>query len=296
MMKNDYRRSLILLRSNASGYSGHVRLERRTMMGTMYFLVQSGADCPALRAALVGRDRSGNYYACAVGEMKRDDRGQAVMGYSFDPRNICGRELEQYQLIAITCAGDESCQVVLFGNVCGHAEFNWDSVGAALRAAYGGSAGSNAQPAPVTELPEPTKVSIGGDATSVGSAENAADVGAMGSGEGSAATAGELLEAQGVELSVPWPEAAEPLRTLFQNSAPMKDAPDGECVYVEAPMPEGSGFPFVAAGLLALGGALAAVRYALPAAWSDEPPEGLEECAWVGDQNRGWWVSEVPLD
>ena len=33
MMRNDYRRALILLRGNAPGYSGHVRLERRTLMG-----------------------------------------------------------------------------------------------------------------------------------------------------------------------------------------------------------------------------------------------------------------------
>ena len=35
MMRNDYRRALILLRSNAASYSGHVRLERRTLMGSM---------------------------------------------------------------------------------------------------------------------------------------------------------------------------------------------------------------------------------------------------------------------
>ena len=59
MMRNDYRRTLILLRSNAPGYSGHVRLERRTLMGTMYFLVQSPSDCATLRAARVGRGRDG---------------------------------------------------------------------------------------------------------------------------------------------------------------------------------------------------------------------------------------------
>ena len=271
MMRNDYRRSLILLRSDAPGYSGHVRLERRTLMGTMYFLVQSPPDCGVLRAALVGRGRGGAYYACAIGELRRDSRGQAVLGYSFDPRNVCGRELERYQLIAITCAGDAQCQIALFGNVCGHAEMNWDSVRAALCALYGG----NPEPEPAASLPaEQEPASAPADAS-----------------DGS--TAGERLD---VDLSLPWPDAAEPLRKLFQTEAALDDAPDDQCVYVAAPMPEESGFPFVAAGLLVADGALAAIRYALPAQWSEEAPAGLEESAWVGDQNRGWWVTEVPIE
>ena len=274
MMRNDYRRTLILLRSNASGYSGHVRLERRTLMGTMYFLVQSPSSCETLRAALVGRGRDGSYYACAIGELRRDSRGQSVMGYSFDPRDVCGKELEQYQLIAITCAGDEQCQIALFGNVCGHAEMNWESVRATLCGLYGGNAGreSGERREPEARPQRDESVKAGGTGNAI---------------------AGELL---GIDLNLPWPDAAEPLRKLFQTEAALADAPDDRCVYVAAPMPEESGFPFVAAGLLVAGGALAAIRYALPAQWSEEPPAGLEEYAWVGDQNRGWWVTEVPIE
>ena len=276
MMRNDYRRSLILLRSNASGYSGHVRLERRTLMGTMYFLVQSPDSCETLRAALVGRGRDGTYYACGMGELRRDSRGQAVLGYTFDPRDVCGRELEQYQLIAITCAGDSQCRIALFGNVCGHEEMNWESVRAALCALYGG----NPEAAPVADLsseaPAPRHTSVKPERAEAGGA-----------------SAGERL---GVDLSLPWPDAAEPLRKLFQTQAALADVPDDQCVYVQAPMPEESGFPFVAAGLLAADGALAAIRYALPAQWSEEAPAGLEDYAWVGDQNKGWWVTEVPIE
>ena len=270
MMRNDYRRTLILLRSNASGYSGHVRLERRTLMGTMYFLVQSPSSCETLRAALVGRGKDGSYYACAIGELRRDSRGQSVMGYSFDPRDVCGKELEQYQLIAITCAGDEQCRIALFGNVCGHAEMNWESVRAALCGLYGGNAGQESEP----------------EARSLRSESAAAR-----KTEGT--TAGELL---GIDLNLPWPDAAESLRKLFQTETALADAPDDQCVYVAAPMPEESGFPFVAAGLLVVGGALAAIRYALPASWTEEAPAGLEDYAWVGDQNKGWWVTEVPIE
>ena len=277
-MRNDYRRSLILLRSNASGYSGHVRLERRTLMGTMYFLVQSPDSCETLRAALVGRGRDGAYYACAMGELRRDSRGQSVLGYSFDPRDICGRELEQYQLIAITCAGDSQCQIALFGNVCGHAEMNWESVRTALCALYGG----NAQAEPAARLPDaeeatPEQTEVASDATNTAGTTKA----------------GELL---GVDMSLPWPDVVEPLRNIFQTGDVLTEAPDDQCVYVTAPMPEGSGFPFVAAGLLVADGALATVRYALPAAWSEESPAGLEDYAWVGDQNKGWWVTEVPIE
>ena len=41
MTKNEYRRSLILLRSNESGYSGHVRMERRVTTGSMTFMLQT---------------------------------------------------------------------------------------------------------------------------------------------------------------------------------------------------------------------------------------------------------------
>ena len=279
MMRNDYRRTLILLRSSASGYSGHVRLERRTLMGTMYFLVQSPDSCETLRAALVGRGRDGGYYACAIGELRRDSRGQAVLGYTFDPRDICGRELEQYQLVAVTCAGDSECRIALHGNVCGHAKMNWESVRAALCALYGESVADRGTQTSRHSNSEPSASEAEQQPSNDHPSTNA--------------TAGELL---GVDLSMPWPDAAEPLRALFQTSAALTDAPDDQCVYVSAPMPEESGFPYVAAGLLAVGGTLAAVRYALPAPWTEEAPAGLEDYAWVGDQNKGWWVTEVPIE
>ena len=35
MLRNDYRRALIMFRPLEQGYSGHARLERRTLMGTL---------------------------------------------------------------------------------------------------------------------------------------------------------------------------------------------------------------------------------------------------------------------
>ena len=37
MLRNDYRRALIMLRAVEKGYAGHARLERRTLTGSMCF-------------------------------------------------------------------------------------------------------------------------------------------------------------------------------------------------------------------------------------------------------------------
>ncbi len=288
MMRNDYRRALILLRSNAAGYSGHVRLERRTLMGSMYFVVQAPEAADDLRAALVGRDRSG-YFACALGQFKRDSRGQAVLSHSFDPRKLCGRELEQYQLVAVV-RGD--CEIVLSGNVSGSAELNWAQVRAAVCALYGApeEAGETAaeeeaeepcaeEPLPETEAEEP-------EAEEGEAAED---------GEAVEPAAQTALAVLGADLSLPWPEEISALRTLFEAQHALMDAPDDGFTYVTAPMPEGCGYAACLAGVRCEAGAPVAVRYALPSAWETEPPAGLEDAGWVGDNNSGWWVTHIDL-
>ena len=290
MMRNDYRRALILLRSNASSYSGHVRLERRTLMGSMYFVVQAPEAAENLRAALVGRDRSG-YFACTLGQFKRDSRGQAVLSYSFDPRNLCGRELEQYQLVAVV-RGD--CEIVLSGNLSGSAELNWAQVRAAVGALCGAEedapqdmeeaaeAAEDACDAPEERLPEIEDEEAEGAEAEEGEAE----------AEEAAETA---IAALGVDLNLPWPEEIGALRTLFERQRPMKDAPDYGFTYVSAPMPEGCGYAACLAGVRCETGLPVAVRYALPSVWTAEPPAGLEDAAWIGDNNSGWWVTHIDL-
>ncbi len=299
-MRNDYRRALILLRSSAPGYSGHVRLERRTLMGSMYFLLQLPSECSSAQAALVGGDRNG-YYACALGQLQRDSRGQAVLGYSFDPRDICGRELEKYQLIAVTC-GDGG-QVVLYGNVNGHAQLDWDQVRTALQKLNGAGGETQGEAPPVgglSEAPAPSQTegvileqNRAADANEAKAIPQQMQAGEA-EGKGIAASSGaeSLL---GIDISQPWPQSIEPLRALFQNSVPMDNPPDEEYVYIKAPMPEQSGFEYCAVGLRVENGVPVSVRYALPAVWTDEPPVGLEDYSWVGDQNRGWWITEVPV-
>lgn len=288
MMRNDYRRTLILLRSHAEGYSGHVRLERRTLMGSMYFMIQAPQDGSALQAALVGRGRTG-YYACPLGELKRDGRGQASLSSSFDPRDLCGRELEQYQLVAVTRVAGETCEIVLSGNVSGHAELDWERArqalclslmndGVARRAQEEAEQAERDGEEVTEEIVQEENEEIPEE-----SAEEIVEESA----------AGERL---GVDMDVPWPEAVEPLRADFAVQPPLADAPENGYVYIALPLPEGSPYPELAAGIRAEGGAPVAVCYAIAAPWSAEPPAGLEEYVWIGDNNRGWWAAEIDLE
>ena len=143
MIKNDYRRALIMLRPNVQGYSGHVRLERRTLMGSMYFIVNTPDSLGQLQAALVGRN-NGEYFAITLGTLRRDGRGQANLAYSFDPRDIAGRPLEDYQLVAIVRIDGDQCELVLTGNVNGSCEVTYSAVRDVVCALY----------APASALPE----------------------------------------------------------------------------------------------------------------------------------------------
>lgn len=279
MMRNDYRRALILLRGNAPGFSGHVRLERRTLAGSMYFLLQAPAGCETLRIALAGHDRE-NYFACALGETRRDARGQAVLSYSFDPRNICGHALEEYQLIVVNCANAQDCEIVLHGNVNGHAAISWEKIREAMCVLYA--------PAKTTEHQSPSipEESIAENAEPAQPAEEAPQ------DAEAAPTAGELLQ---IDMEKPWHESVEAMRPLFRLSIPMENPPDREYVYIAATMPSESGYSYCAVGVRTENGAPISLRYALPALWSPEPPAGMEEYTWVGDLNHGWWMTQVDL-
>lgn len=125
MMKNDYRRSLIMLRALERGYSGHVRLEHRTLTGSMVFVVTAPSG-GTLCAALVRWNARGEYAAARLGELRRDSRGQATLAYSFDPRSIDGHPLSDYSLIVVTDRVGRRCDMVLAGNLNGSRETDWN--------------------------------------------------------------------------------------------------------------------------------------------------------------------------
>ena len=392
MIKNDYRRALIMLRPNVQGYSGHVRLERRTLMGSMYFIVNTPDSLGQLQAALVGKN-NGEYFAITLGTLRRDGRGQANLAYSFDPRDIAGRPLEDYQLVAIVRIDGDQCELVLTGNVNGSCEVTYSAVRDVVCALYGPASAlperpntpvqpsrpvpsqpstpvqpnvparpispvdqpmtleeppinqpmtleeppiapttRGAEEVPADDLPAPEAVE-----TPVAETAEESNATIDGASEGqpeqeqsmtstvetsqmdpevisgpktrifttmSMPTASEIsasvaqpetdqksaADQLGIDASLPWTPVLEPLRDLFQTQGAEQMPFDDPYVYVQAPMPEGSGFTHCMIGLQAGENGINSVRYALPARFTAEQPAGLEDYVWVGGPTEGWWV------
>ena len=291
MVKNDYRRSLIMLRPHAQGYSGHVRLERRTLMGSMYFVIGVPSAEGTLCAALVRRDAQGTYFAAKLGELRRDSRGQATLAHAFDPRNIDGRALEDYLLITVVHSGPEGCDVVLSGNVNGSQEVNWNSVRAAsceVCAPPRQPACDLCPPPPEPrqeeeeEAEEEEKVPEVCEESKEEEKEESEP-----SAECTAETAGERLN---IDLSIPWTGVSEQIRALFARQPAQELMLGDGCTYVSAPMPEHSGYDHVEIGVRVRDGVPECVAYALPSRYSPEPPPGLEDYRWQGGASEGWWT------
>ena len=102
----------------------------------------------------------------------------------------------------------------------------------------------------------------------------------------SAATAAGQL---GLDATLPWSESLEPLRALFATRPAVATLED-DYVYVSAPLDgEEDG---LRVGLRVENGVVTGLRYAVPALFTEAPPEGLEDWTWVGDDTHGWWVRE----
>lgn len=371
MMKNDYRRSLIMLRALERGYSGHVRLEHRTLTGSMVFVVTAPSG-GTLCAALVRWNSRGEYAAARLGELRRDSRGQATLAYSFDPRCIDGHPLSDYSLIAVTDRVGRRCDMVLAGNLNGSRETDWNQARIAAcsacamadEPAFDLPVRPGVRPArpnyddqattlpddvlvePVdtpTTLPDdvlvdpddtpttlPDDVLVEPDDTPTALPDDVlvepddapttlpddilvktdeqipVETPSDESTDGSAAppfpapddSAGAIpaasygdADANALNPTLVWPGESEGLRSYFAGENYSVDAPDDGYLYVEAPMPEESGYDSVRIGVRPENGVPESVAYALPGRFSAEPPEGLEDYEWSGDGERGWWVA-----
>ena len=386
MMKNDYRRSLIMLRALERGYSGHVRLEHRTLTGSMVFVVTAPSG-GTLCAALVRWNSRGEYAAARLGELRRDSRGQATLAYSFDPRCIDGHPLSDYSLIAVTDRVGRRCDMVLAGNLNGSRETDWNQARIAACSAcamadepafdlpvrpgvrparpnYDDQATTlpddvlvepddtpttlpddvlvEPDDAPTTlpddvlvepddaptalpddvlvepddvpttlpddvlvepddvpttlpddipvEMDEQISVETPSDESTDGSAAPLFPAPDDSAGAIPAASYGDA-DANALNPALVWPGESEGLRSYFAGENYSVDAPDDGYLYVEAPMPEESGYDSVRIGVHPENGVPESVAYALPGRFSAEPPEGLEDYEWSGDGERGWWVA-----
>lgn len=138
MIREDYRRALIMLRSLRPGVSGHVRLERRTLFATLQFTV-SGTDGTPLQGFLLGRV-NGKWQGAALGAFGAPRYGQAGLTVKFDPRNIQGLTLEQYALIGVAAQTAQGYIPLLFVNLNGSIECTLECVQAECARLFGTTA------------------------------------------------------------------------------------------------------------------------------------------------------------
>lgn len=316
-MKNEYHRALIMLRPIVPGYSGHVRWERRTLMGSMYFMVQAPENQGELLAMLTG-EKKDQRYAAKLGPLRRDGRGQATLAYGFDPRSIDGRPLEDYDRVMIVQKEESECRVVLAGNLNGSTRTDFD--GAQAVACELLSEGEM----PAWELFEPSESemenepeiqlsdalqdgfedagdvdqdneSSEGETAAPEADENERSSGPLNALADDAVDTGAVAaqRLEGIDIQQPWGSVLEGVRQYFATLPSVQVDLPGNFVYVQAPMPEGSGYPHVLIGLLVRNGQIQAVRYALPGAYAPQAPVGLENYTFQTGDNGQWWVLTV---
>lgn len=213
MLKNDFRRSLILLRPLRRGMSGHVRLERRTLQASMRFTVQ-GAAQGRLHALLLAQGPQG----CTVyklGALTTDSRGQSGLTATFDPRNIQGLDLNQYTLVVLVDDG-AAPEMVLSGLVNGSKEIDWAAATQAAIGPYqkGIAPGVEAVQAVRAEAEEDAAAEIAEDVQAVQEVEIAARQGRCCCDEGEEAAAVEAVQAAREELAETAEEAENAAEAL----------------------------------------------------------------------------------
>ena len=319
MIRNDYRRALILLRSAVKGMSGHVRLERRTLAGSLRFSVSGAGTSDDLRALILRKGKNG-WTAVPMGSLRVDNRGQAGMTWTFDPRNIDGHTLEDYPVVAVVRAEKSGVvEPVMSGLLAGSAEVDWVQAMSSARAMYRrpakpaeepqqGEAQVEVQIEPEMEAQEP----VGGlpEAEEEQEAqeyeeeplteeslleESAQEAPVQEEGEGAEAEAlpdGEEVPAglqMALDISLQWPEAVEPLRALFQQLPACQAFPADGYTFVCAPLP-GNGRAHSLVGVRVEDERPVAVCYGIPGTFALEPPPGLDGYMWRGDGSSGWWV------
>ena len=273
MQRNDYRRALIMLRSLMNGYSGHARIEIRTLMGNLSIRATVPPGAQSVRAALVGR-RSALYFAHPLGNLRRDMRGQAGLSVSFDPRDVGGRPLEAYSLLALVTINDGVCQLALVGNLNGSCENDWSRVRDVVCALYAPQPRPEEMPEAVPYSREIAEEPAVDKIPEVFEEDPQEEEAAEEAGEGLVWDLSEPEEAVPETAAEVGPEVPE----VFRQEG---------WTYTRTALPAGCGYAYAYIGIPACGGE---VCVALPGNFDTEPPAGLDDYQWIGDSGAGWWV------
>ena len=273
MQRNDYRRALLMLRSLMNGYSGHARIEIRTLMGNLSIRATVPPGAQSVRAALVGR-RSALYFAHPLGNLRRDMRGQAGLSVSFDPRDVGGRPLEAYSLLALVTINDGVCQLALVGNLNGSCENDWSRVRDVVCALYAPQPRPEEMPEAVPYSREIAEEPAVDKIPEVFDEDPQEEEAAEEAGEGLVWDLSEPEEAVPETAAEVGPEVPE----VFRQEG---------WTYTRTALPAGCGYAYAYIGIPACGGE---VCVALPGNFDTEPPAGLDDYQWIGDSGAGWWV------
>ena len=317
MIREDYRRALIMLRSLRPGVSGHVRLERRTLFATLQFTV-SGTDGTPLQGFLLGRV-NGKWQGAALGAFGAPRYGQAGLTVKFDPRNIQGLTLEQYALIGVAAQTAQGYIPLLFGNLNGSIECTLECVQAECARLFGTTAQDELleadvpieadEPPAANSLPEPesTENSAMSDEQAVQPEEEPAadeldspapeapqpetpfsDDSPPETDELDAPAQKSDVHSRLALSECAWPEALQELRAFFEAEAPVDEGfTYGDYTFARADLACVAGAEYCLVGVRAQNGRVDSVCYAVPAASGEvEPPAGLESYRREGD----YWV------
>lgn len=310
--KNDYRRALIMLRGLEKGYAGHARLEKRVTSGTLDFTVSTPTPGEALSAALIG-PRGGRMAIQPLGAFRDDDRGQKGLLASFDPRNIEGMELSDVTAAVVLREEEGGLAPVMYGWINGSKPMDWAETAGAIRTFFArptsasqptrsdGDGSPEAEAAkPYEAAPPEAEAAVTNEAPPPDAeAESTYEVPppnaeAAGTDEAPPPDAEKPMpaaKALGLDMGQKWPEDVDELRALFLTLPRYEPFELDGFVFVRAGMAAETGIDHCAVGIRAEDGRVTGVSYAIPMAYSAEPPAGLEDAVWIGDANRGWWVT-----
>lgn len=296
MANQEYRRSLIMLRGLEKGYSGHARLERRVLNGTLDFTVGGSRSGEVLTAAMLG-PRGSKWTARTMGTLREDGRGQRGLFASFDPRNLAGLDLSEETALVVSRLADGRITPVLYGYINGSRPMDWTAIQRALEDAYSLSSAQPETPNSAEHTPAPEVQAAPQTEESAEPKEPAEPEERTEPETASEPTptpkakplpAGTQLD---LDMTKPWPADVEGLRVLFLTQPPYEPLTMDGYVFVRAAMAEETGIDHCAVGIRAENGEVTGVCYAIPMAYSPEPPAGLEGYRWIGDQNHGWWTT-----
>lgn len=271
MQRNEYRRALIMLRSLLNGYSGHARIEIRTLTGSLNIRASIPQSAQSVRAALVGK-RSALYYAYPLGNLRRDMRGQAGLSVSFDPRDIGGRTLDAYSLLALVTMNNGICELALVGNINGSTENDWSRVRDVVCALY----------APEPRPEDLVQTPYGRSAEGVPAEENEMPM------EENGKSAEPLQDESADETNdegLVW-DISQPDEESEATDTPEIFRREG-WNFAKVGLPSGCGYGYAYVGIPSCGGE---VCVALPANFTAEPPVGIEDYSWSGGLGEGYWV------